>query len=356
MSVEITVFNSLGGFSSYPRLPSDADKLIQQFKADLESNNSRVIFNGVYENITISFISTGNFNSVTPGMTVDSFFQTNAETPVFDQEIYLNGELSQVSKYLAPTTVEWISADTYKNLSALYSSDDVIYAPVATNRQGGIDFFGYGGNDKFYAYGSHEYDDVFFGGEGVDSLIYSGSKTNYSITASQTIWNPVTEKGEAPGFFIRDNTGRDGDVQISEVERIVFSESAIGFDTNGVAGQAYRIYKAAFDRAPDLTGLGFWINAMDKGAALTGVAGGFIGSEEFQSRYGQASDMDFIKLLYENVLDRQPDAGGYAFWQDAMARGLSREGLLIEFSDSEENKANVAGLIANGIEYTPFIS
>jgi len=356
MSVEITVFNSLGGFSSYPRLPTEADKLIQQFKADPESNTSRVIFSGTYENITIRFIGTGNFKSVTPGMTVDSFFQTNAESQVFDQELYIDGKLSLVSKHLAPTTVELISADTYKNLSALYSSDDVIYAPVATNRQGGIDFFGYGGNDKFYAYGSHEYDDVFFGGEGVDSLIYPGSKANYSITASQTIWNPVTERAESPGYFIRDNTGRDGDVQISEVERIVFSDSAIGFDTNGVAGQAYRIYKAAFDRAPDLAGLGFWINAMDNGAALTGVAGGFISSAEFQSRYGAANDMDFIKLLYENVLDRQPDAGGYAFWQDAMVRGLTREGVLIEFSESGENKANVAGLIANGIEYTPFIA
>jgi len=140
------------------------------------------------------------------------------------------------------------------------------------------------------------------------------------------------------------------------INRLPIGLNYVALDTDGVAGQAYRIYKAAFDRAPDLAGLGFWINAMDKGAALTGVAGGFIGSEEFQSRYGQAVDMDFIKLLYENVLDRQPDAAGYQFWQDAMARGLTREGVLIEFSESGENKANVAGLIANGIEYTPFIS
>jgi hypothetical protein len=130
----------------------------------------------------------------------------------------------------------------------------------------------------------------------------------------------------------------------------------IALDKDGVAGQAYRIYKAAFDRAPDLAGLGYWIDAMDNGAPLTSVAGGFIGSTEFQSRYGSTSDTDFIRLLYENVLDRQPDAEGYAYWQDAMSRGLSREGLLINFSESTENKANVADLIANGIEYTNFIS
>ena len=140
------------------------------------------------------------------------------------------------------------------------------------------------------------------------------------------------------------------------IERALFQDGFFAFDTAGNAGQAYRIYKAAFDRAPDLDGLGYWISVMDGGAALAEVAGGFIGSNEFQSRYGTASDTDFIRLLYENVLDRQPDAEGYGYWQDAMSLGLSREGLLIQFSESPENKSNVAGLIANGIEYTPFIS
>jgi hypothetical protein len=142
---------------------------------------------------------------------------------------------------------------------------------------------------------------------------------------------------------------------VYEIDQL-FPQLTVSNDTDGVAGQAYRIYKAAFDRAPDLAGLGYWIDAMDKGAELTSVVGGFIGSNEFQSRYGSTSDTDFIRLLYENVLDRQPDAEGYAYWQDAMSRDLSREGLLINFSESTENKANVADLIANGIEYTSFIS
>jgi hypothetical protein len=180
-------------------------------------------------------------------------------------------------------------------------------------------------------------------GGGVDTVKYSGFKANYDLSSF----------GLAFQVLAKDLTLSD---LLSNVERLVFADANIAIDIDGVAGQAYRIYKAAFDRAPDLAGLGFWINAMDKGAALTGVAGGFIGSEEFQSRYGQASDTDFIRLLYENVLDRQPDAGGYQFWQEAMGRGLSREGLLIEFSESPENKTNVAGLITGGIEYTAFIS
>lgn len=181
------------------------------------------------------------------------------------------------------------------------------------------------------------------GRDGIDTVIYSGSLQNYFI---DFIAGTVNDS----------QAYRDGFDTLINIERLQFADTNLALDTNGIAGQAYRIYQAAFDRAPDATGLGYWISVMDNGALLTGVAGGFIGSAEFQSRYGNTSDVGFIKLLYENVLDRQPDAGGYAFWQMAMGRGLTREGLLVEFSESVENKANVEGLIANGIEYTPFIS
>ena len=49
-------------------------------------------------------------------------------------------------------------------------------------------------------------------------------------------------------------------------ERLTFSDANIALDIDGNAGQAHRIYKAAFDRAPDLGGLGFWINTLDNGA------------------------------------------------------------------------------------------
>lgn len=195
--------------------------------------------------------------------------------------------------------------------------------------------------DKFITGGG---DDKFVGNGGTDTVFYNGNIDEYVIKVAETVQ-------------VRDSViARDGSDTLVNVERLDFTDANLALDIDGVAGQAYRIYKAAFDRAPDLTGLGYWISAMDNGAALTGVAGGFIASTEFQSRYGAVSDTDFIRLLYENVLDRQPDAGGYAFWQDAMGRGLGREGVLVEFSESPENKSNVAGLIANGIEYTPFIS
>jgi hypothetical protein len=56
------------------------------------------------------------------------------------------------------------------------------------------------------------------------------------------------------------------------VERLKFADTAIALDTSGVGGQAYRVYKAAFNRTPDLGGLGYWIGGMDSGASLKSVA------------------------------------------------------------------------------------
>lgn len=157
-------------------------------------------------------------------------------------------------------------------------------------------FGGFGNDTLIGGLGS----DLLLGGEGLDLAIFTGSRNQYAIGATSNGW-----------IEVRDTVAnRDGTDYLTEVERIRFSNLDVALDINGVAGEAYRIYQAAFDRAPDATGLGYWINVMDNGALLTGVAGGFIGSAEFQSRYGNTSDVGFIKLLYENVLDRQPDCWG----------------------------------------------
>lgn len=183
------------------------------------------------------------------------------------------------------------------------------------------------------------------GGLGTDTLVVLGRSSQYELGLAAG--NPVSIHG-------RD--GMSGTDTLVSVERIKFYDTTVAFDTDGVAGQAYRIYKAAFDRAPDLTGLGYWIKAMDAGASLDWVAAGFVGSSEFQTTYGNnISNTDFITLLYANVLDRTPDDSGFDYWLTRMSEGMTREQVLANFSESVENKANVAELIADGIQYTAFV-
>lgn len=135
------------------------------------------------------------------------------------------------------------------------------------------------------------------------------------------------------------------------IERLQFSDSVLAFDTDGNAGQVYRLYQAAFARTPDTVGLSHNIHLVDTALTLRQMAGAFEQSAEFTQRYGASTtDAQYITLLYQNVLHRGPDATGYAGWQQRLADGTwSRADVLIGFSESPENQANVAGAIQNGI-------
>jgi len=132
---------------------------------------------------------------------------------------------------------------------------------------------------------------------------------------------------------------------------------ALRHDIDGVAGQAYRLYAAAFDRTPDPKGLGYWIDVMDNGVSLRGAAAGFTNSQEFIDLYGaDTSDAQFVDLLYQNTLHRAPDADGRQFWVDAIqVQHAAREELLAQFSESPENQAQVMGSIQDGIAFTPWV-
>ncbi|MFZ6812927.1 DUF4214 domain-containing protein [Undibacterium sp. Rencai35W] len=183
--------------------------------------------------------------------------------------------------------------------------------------------------------------DIFTGGDGVDTVIYAGKKSDYGIS------------GTNPDFVVKDNVGHDGTDTIHQVERLQFSDTSLAFDINGIAGQAYRIYQAAFDRKPDITGLGYWINAMDSGASLTSVATGFMQSAEFKAIYGaNPSNTVLVTNFYHNVLHREPDQGGLNFWVNDLNLGnISPASTLASFSESPENQALVLGAIQNGIDY-----
>jgi hypothetical protein len=117
------------------------------------------------------------------------------------------------------------------------------------------------------------------------------------------------------------------------------------------------VYQAAFNRKPDLGGLGYWINDLDHGATLTDVAAGFFGSAEFQALYGvNPSNTTLITNLYANVLHRAPDTDGFNYWIEQLNTGkISAASTLASFAESAENQAQVIGAIQNGIDYTLYV-
>ena len=98
----------------------------------------------------------------------------------------------------------------------------------------------------------------------------------------------------------------------------------------------YRLYHATLNRDPDATGLLGWTGRLADGMTPADAAHGLVASAEFQSRYGAASDAQFVTLLYQNVLDRAPDPAGFAVWTGALAQGRAREDVVLGFAQSRE--------------------
>ena len=105
--------------------------------------------------------------------------------------------------------------------------------------------------------------------------------------------------------------------------------------------QAFRLYRACLSRKPDAEGIAWWVRQIDAGMELREVAARFIDSEEFRIEYGSVSDKVFVTLLYNNVLGREPDADGYAYWLNKLTNGYPKQDILVSFSESPENRAAV---------------
>lgn len=229
-------------------------------------------------------------------------------------------------------------AAAWANLTTSFDAiiENVIGSAGADTLQGNL------ANNRFTPGGG---DDTVDGGDGIDTVVLSGARDTYTVTVAG-----ITTT-------VRANSGTEGTDTLTSIERLKFTGTSVALDINGNAGQAYRIYKAALDRVPDVKGLGDWIYALDSGLnTLKQVAQGFINSPEFQDKYGaNSSDQTFITLLYNNVLKRSPDPGGFRDWQRALDQGSSRSDLLVGFSESPENQANAITLIANGIPYQDYL-
>jgi hypothetical protein len=115
------------------------------------------------------------------------------------------------------------------------------------------------------------------------------------------------------------------------------------------AAKVARLYDAAFDRLPDAVGEANWTGAMYGGVSLQAAAEAFIGSSEFQARYGALDDSHFIQQLYRNVLGRTADQAGLDTWSAFLAGGHSRSELLVGFSESDEHIALTAPYTDNGV-------
>ena len=255
------------------------------------------------------------------------------------------------------------------------------------------------GDDKLISSSSNELLD---GGEGIDTLTFSGKFSDYSFTRSSgSLKINDKRKGLNDGsdtfsnieyiefsdqiidsskvdivksysgsfsdykfynkgngiYQIKTNSGYDDITGIplltfkAEASTSSFREISAIVDIKGTFDQVtglntddakmFRLYNAAFKRLPDADGLKYWIGKYTSGEDDDReVAQSFLVSDEFKARYGDnVSNAKYVETLYVNVLGRDYDKEGYDYWLGNLNSGLeTRYELLLGFAESEENK------------------
>jgi Ca2+-binding RTX toxin-like protein len=307
-NVDNSDFRDLSGFQV-------ATNTSSQIALTFPSTAEGTIFNG-------SNLSLNEATGQASGTITSIAYQVNGQTIVIYEE----------ASFDASTVVPfYISNDAEGYLNYLGAGTDSFIGSSA-----GELIRLYAGNDTFQGAGG---DDQFFGGEGTDTAIFSGTRSEYTIS------------GSSERTVVDSQSSRDGTDTLTDIERLQFSDGTLALDTSGTAGQTYRLYQAAFARTPDTEGLTHNIGLIDNGLSLRDMSSAFIGSAEFIQRYGNnTSDTVFINALYNNVLGRDADAAGLEGWQGRLADGSwDRIGVLIGFSESAENQALVGQAIQDGI-------
>ena len=134
----------------------------------------------------------------------------------------------------------------------------------------------------------------------------------------------------------------------------MFSDGILALDVGvgETAGQAYRLYQAAFARTPDMPGVVYHMNDMESnGLSIQQIATNFMASPEFSAKYGlNPTDDDYINALYQNVLGRSAGVEEVAYYQERFDSGVwDRPQVMINFAESPENVSLVGSQIENGI-------
>ena len=227
------------------------------------------------------------------------------------------------------------------------SGNDLIRGNSTSNflvgGKGNDSLYGHGANDVFEGGGGN---DFIYGGEGVDILLRSLSDFEVNFLGEHS-------------FQLR-SSGYEGVDSLFNVERIYIGNldspsRIIGLDINQgeSSGSVFRLYNAAFNRTPDGFEVGYHVNDIESNEfQLLDIARNFLLSPEFSKTYGvNQSDEDYVKTLYENVLNRTPEDFELEYYTDQFeSLSTERARTLLNFSESPENISLILPQIEFGID------
>jgi hypothetical protein len=117
------------------------------------------------------------------------------------------------------------------------------------------------------------------------------------------------------------------------------------------------LYVGILDRDAEYGGWLFQRNALATGSVSPGqLVTNFLGSAEWQLKFGSPTDADFVRLLYRKILLREPSVGEVAFQSNALAAGtLSRTAMAQAFLNSAEFRVGTGSRLIAFLLYSTLL-
>lgn len=181
--------------------------------------------------------------------------------------------------------------------------------------------------------------DLFDGGLGTDTVVYSGPLVQYTVNKSGS------------RYIVSEPTGSDGTDYLTNIERLKFKDKFIAIDLDGNAGTTAKILGAVFGKesVSNKSYVGIGLNFLDTGWTYDNLAGLALDAA------GAKTNDQIVSLLWTNVIGSKPTAADKQPFIALLENGMTAGALAHLAADTSFNTTNInlVGLAQTGIEFIP---
>ncbi len=196
--------------------------------------------------------------------------------------------------------------------------------------------------------------DTIDGGVGIDIAKFSAplgstSNSNYSVQKlNDSAWS-VSYKGPVIAIYPPPIT--DGTDQLTNIERLQFTDKNVALDLNGNAGITAKILGAVFGKESlsNKNYVGIGLHFLDAGWTYDNLAGLALDAA------GAKKNDQIVSLLWTNVIGTKPTDADKQPFIALLENGMTAGALAHLAADTAFNTTNIdlVGLVQTGIEYVP---
>jgi len=266
-------------------------------------------------------------------------------TPIFADEVLdLNSSyrdfFSRASVFVGESGVSWLNYFSWRDSIYFRELLPTKPLPKVSTITGTVSSDQISGNELNNLLTGLAGNDTIFGGAGLDTAVFSGLRSQYSLSAQG-----------AGGFRVTDSVAaRNGTDTVSGVERLRFSDVSLALDLDGNAGKVAKILGSIFgpSSVSNKTYVGIGLGLMDDGMSYEALAALAV------SVTGKSSSTDVCTLLWTNVIGSAPTTADIAPFKAMLDSGqMSIGGLAALAADTSFNTTNIdlVGLTQIGLEY-----